>query len=371
MAKETHKPFAATSGPSKTIVITIPGITGTPLYDALSHRVWPPNLTSIFSDFRAGHCDLKGESLEKLTPGLPMADYYELLPQRLEREGYRVIRFGYDWRIGTEGAALALHQLIQKIENQPQTIGLSTKPNINIIAHSLGGLVSLRYLERFGPSKINHLVTLGTPYLGTPGAFKTLDKGDFADGITGYFLRPYFIELFRNHRSWYELLPTRDFFEVVAPSYITVSPQKTLKGFSETMDFIKTRPWANQLFVKELHSDWSMSQKLALLKKVDAYFIIGERQPTTGGILCDPGPPMDCEAQVDHGDGAVVLQSARMGGRLDEIHPGHSYYIDEHHGQLFNNPYIIDQIVHILRGNPMHLPPFSREPHKTPTRSLH
>jgi hypothetical protein len=76
---------------------------------------------------------------------------------------------------------------------------------------------------------------------------------------------------------------------------------------------------------------------------------------------------MDCEAVAADGDGAVVIQSARMGGHLDEIHPGHSYYISEHHGQLFNNPKIINQIVHILGGTPRHIPPLSSEPNKKAT----
>jgi len=36
-----------------------------------------------------------------------------------------------------------------------------------IVAHSMGGLVTRAYLDRFGDAKVAHVVTLGTPHLGT------------------------------------------------------------------------------------------------------------------------------------------------------------------------------------------------------------
>jgi len=36
-----------------------------------------------------------------------------------------------------------------------------------LIGHSMGGLVSRAYLDQFGAGKVAHVITLGTPHLGT------------------------------------------------------------------------------------------------------------------------------------------------------------------------------------------------------------
>jgi len=46
------------------------------------------------------------------------------------------------------------------------------KPKVNIIAHSMGGLVARRYMQIFGTSSVDKLVLIGTPNHGIEGSVK-------------------------------------------------------------------------------------------------------------------------------------------------------------------------------------------------------
>ena len=69
----------------------------------------------------------------------------------------------YDWRLGAGPAAAdSIDRAIDRV------LRSSGSQKCVLVAHSLGGLVAQDYLQRLGSQKVAHLITAGTPWLGTP-----------------------------------------------------------------------------------------------------------------------------------------------------------------------------------------------------------
>jgi pimeloyl-ACP methyl ester carboxylesterase len=333
-------------------VIVIPGITGSELLDGRGERVWPPRIFSLMSDFESLRCDQEGKPWRALTAGEPVHDYYETMAERLREAGYDVHSFGYDWRLSNAILADRLAALIDKTQ----------RDRVDIVAHSMGGLLAAYYISQHGGGRVRRLVTLGTPYLGTPGAVKTLELGDFVDNAVGYFLRNEFVAIFKNNASWYQLLPSPDYFALTGRGYI----RKVVRGergiaeelgtYGASRAFIASRPWANPTLLagnEALHATLDLQRTL---KTVDAYFIVGDGHETVGKVdfvfdRRDGSEVFDgCEPHVTNGDGSVVLASATIGGRTESIHPGHTYFVSEEHSELFTSEVVIRQVRAILSG---------------------
>jgi len=80
--------------------------------------------------------------------------------------------FSYDWRKPLENTIKILDQYLNtKIWNS------SPNKKINIIGHSLGGLVGRIYAQNHA-DKINKLITVGSPHQGTAQVYKPLSAGE-------------------------------------------------------------------------------------------------------------------------------------------------------------------------------------------------
>lgn len=97
--------------------------------------------------------------------------YYRPLIQSLEQAGRSVYPFYYDWRRDARETADILNT---HIENKVSNVN----EKVDIVAHSFGGLVARAYLEKYGPSRIDHLLTAGTPHQGTPLAYPAWSGGE-------------------------------------------------------------------------------------------------------------------------------------------------------------------------------------------------
>lgn len=103
--------------------------------------------------------------------------------------------FGYNSSYPVEQNGNALFQLLQQFANGAK---------IDIIAHSMGGLVSRSMIEQSGGGDyIRKLVTLGTPHKGSPLAAIRYAIGDFVSDMSGdnlldFTLYNYFTQGFRD-----------------------------------------------------------------------------------------------------------------------------------------------------------------------------
>ena len=90
-----------------------------------------------------------------------------------------VYLFSYDWRNDNTIAAQKLNDLITTIRAD------ETIEEVVIVAHSMGGLVSSSYAAQFGTEAVTNIITVGTPYLGTPQGTYMLELLDNSETIIG------------------------------------------------------------------------------------------------------------------------------------------------------------------------------------------
>ncbi len=115
---------------------------------------------------------LYGQSTDPIWALDPLFQRYRDLVASLKKNGLDgdVYEFPYDWRESNELSAKLLEQKIQQIKEERHW------PQVDIVAHSMGGLVARQYIESDQYAHdIDQLITLGTPQLGAPEAFVRWD----------------------------------------------------------------------------------------------------------------------------------------------------------------------------------------------------
>ena len=128
--------------------------------------------------------------------------------------------FSYDWRYGNEKAAIELEQFINS----------KNLSSVSIIAHSMGGLVASKYISRnLNYQKVDKLIMVASPLLGTPKAFDVFANGDSLTGgsflphalsvlaglgVTGLDLAEKTKQLAPNLQSGYELMPSPQYYSL-------------------------------------------------------------------------------------------------------------------------------------------------------------
>lgn len=207
-------------------VIVIPGIGGSELR-ADDGLLWPPfdaSASANIKDFAGAMREVAGAvtRLNRLSldlscrtkehvvalgsaagraegsaPSSPMASFgvsgaYRALLDRLAESRGRenVYFFGYDWRLDNEETAVDLRRFIVGVQRDR---GVS---RVDIVAHSMGGLVLSGYLARYGAGAVRHVVLAGSPLAGAAEAealiwgYKTSSASGGVEALLGAALLP-------------------------------------------------------------------------------------------------------------------------------------------------------------------------------------
>jgi pimeloyl-ACP methyl ester carboxylesterase len=164
------------------IIILLPGLTGSLLEDVGSGAevLWVNPLA--FLRGHLNHLDLDDDGARDATPGVrveatkPIWIVYAKLMLALQ-QAYEVYSFAYDWRRTPAESALKLKDFID------QKVAASTRKQVTLVGHSMGGLVVMDYL--IGQATADHArkmvkraITLGAPFRGALDALFNLAKGD-------------------------------------------------------------------------------------------------------------------------------------------------------------------------------------------------
>ena len=217
-------------------VILVPGITGTYLrdeYELPPDRVWgliEHNYVRV-----ALHPD--DPRYEALEPARVRADSifevaykeiiqelrYNLCPS--EEEPVPVYPFAYDWRLPLDLIERQFSDFIDEVIARTRLIrhyaekGYADNPTVNLIGHSMGGLIITGYLDsKKGDARVSKVVTLATPYKGSFEAVIKIATGTANLGTDSPQSRER--EAARLTASLYHLLPDiRDAIEVDDPSF--------------------------------------------------------------------------------------------------------------------------------------------------------
>jgi pimeloyl-ACP methyl ester carboxylesterase len=112
----------------------------------------------------------------------PTIDWFDPLIERLESEGYvlneDLFVVHYDWR--QSNRLSAIEYLIPAIEQVKEHTGAS---KVDIIAHSMGGLVARSYIQSANlyQEDVDQVVLLGTPNTGAADGYAVWESGELPD----------------------------------------------------------------------------------------------------------------------------------------------------------------------------------------------
>jgi len=204
-------------------VIVIPGITGTSLYDEYPLKpdaLWTAVLNKEYGRLALHPEDLRYEASEpavvraRALLGMAYDDLLEALRYDLTSRPDQptpVFAFPYDWRqdVRETGAQLAafVTEAIARTKLLRHYRGYERSPKVDLVAHSMGGLVICEYLAQFpAQHSVGKIVTLGTPYLGSIEALVKLLTG--LGNISGAVPKAREREAARSMPAIYQLLPS-------------------------------------------------------------------------------------------------------------------------------------------------------------------
>ncbi|MBU6500559.1 MAG: PxKF domain-containing protein [Patescibacteria group bacterium] len=352
-------------------VVIVPGIMGSYLNRVSNgEEVWP-NVTKMLGlsdtyldDLRLSSSGKEIFGKEMNAPavieevailGVPVKTVYKNLIQDLS--GYtlntNLFVVPYDWR-------LDIHSQIDKLD-QVVNRAIKNSPNgkINIIAHSMGGLLAKDYISETPTSSfLDKVIFLGTPNLGAPLAAKILNYGDDLNfkiiknnKLTSILNEGEIKKISQNMPAVYELLPSRNYFSTVNSYIADFNPlgQDNFLDYNATEQFLSGQGRNSGLLAR---ADTFHEQDTTLVNAPKVYNIVGcQNYNTIGGYLIYPHGRYDLG--YISGDGTVPLGSAVSipNTTLTYYAPFGTTGID--HMGLAGDSNVLNIIQGILKDNPL------------------
>lgn len=297
-------------------VLIIPGIMGSELYND-TQLIWANQTKIAFNptdDFLYDNLKLDDDGLSvnninvgniikrivKVNTFEGLLDYFGTKP---EYEG-KIFVHPYDWRIDIDNNKRGLNTKIEGILNN------TGFKKVDIIAHSMGGLVVQSYLKEYGSTNINKLIFVGTPHLGAPKAAKSLLFGDIEIPF-GLVNWDTIKKLSKNSPSIYQLLPDKDYFPYES-EYLALINRDTAKvdnlSFEQSLQFFKDQNLNSTLIDQAVIFQDDINNYD--IGNIDLYNIVGCKNPTGGKYILDDKKTGIASTQYISGDGTVPLKSA-------------------------------------------------------------
>lgn len=279
-------------------------------------------------------------------------DYFDGLVKDFNSKGYiendDLYIFPYDWRLDNRINGAKLQEKINQILSQ------TGSSKIDLVAHSMGGLITKQYIVSSTNPKIGKLIFIGTPHLGAPKALKALMFGD-RFGVPWSVLNPGEMKkISQNMYSVYQLLPSQEYFNKLggyysAPAWDDPGEHKLL-NFLETQLLMLGRGY-NLSAIQDGADFHTPSLDLMDLNSygIDSYNISGCTTPTISGIV-QAGSVADDEylLYMNAGDKTVPLGSSTAVNVPDD----HNYYYkNASHGKMPSQDGVRELVTQIITNN--------------------
>ena len=264
--------------------------------------------------------------------------------------------YPYDWRLDIlktasdleNNSILSLQEKIEEVKTQ------TGAEKIDIVAHSMGGLLVKKYLKDFGGNAVNKFIDIATPHEGSPKAFKILSFGDnFGFEKSGLsILNPQRIKIIgHNMPAAYQLLPSRNYFDDSDNDYKyyvfdAVNGNDRL-SFDQTKDYLKSEGRNSALVDRADKFHQEIDGLNPADYDVEAYNIVGCGTPTIGQfyILEKNGDHYNYNIRMVNGDGTVPLKSAQALPAME------TYYVkNAKHAVMPSTSGVKELIASILTG---------------------
>jgi pimeloyl-ACP methyl ester carboxylesterase len=203
-------------------VIVVPGITGTSLYDEYplkAEAVWTAVLNKEYQRLSLHPDDTRYEAMEPslVRPGRLLDTAYDDIVVALRYDltaradqPTPVFAFPYDWRQDVKESGSQLANFVEEVIARTALLrhynGYRENPKVDLVAHSMGGMVICEYLEAAGGNRVEKIATLGTPFLGSLEALVKLLTG--LGNLAGEIPKEREREAARSMPAIYQLLPS-------------------------------------------------------------------------------------------------------------------------------------------------------------------
>lgn len=348
----TRSGAAPTRPKNAPIVFYLPGIMGShlsirPQGQNTGDRIW----FDPFDLAAGGIYSLKIDMPNIYADGL-IEHYYGDLQQYLATQ-YEVIPFPYDWRLSLEDLAQKLADFIEeklKALDTPQ----QQRP-VNILAHSMGGLVMRMLIASPKLNKLwvniasrpnSHFIMLGTPNQGSYAAVESLlGKGQgvrYLASLDFHHNLQEVLDVIGEYESVLQLLPNPD---------------------SPTLDYFKADTWAQLQNINRdrwfgsgqalgaLPTEASLTNAKKIAERLKTSIPYAERVAYVFGV--DQHTPLNVELTANkitlkgttEGDGTVTWEA----GRLPELRAEQYWYMPVSHANLTNTPQYFAAIAELLQ----------------------
>ncbi|MDX9713262.1 MAG: alpha/beta fold hydrolase [Ignavibacteriaceae bacterium] len=394
-------------------VIYVPGIMASPLYDDINnnnqlapdekawfgpqfitHCLWlKPNGIDPDGNYNIKVAPLRNDTANTLRDELldvPM-DLFKGFFDNLEMNGYiiddyddnheegeNLFCFTYDWRKNNLTNAELLSYFIDSVRLW------TGSEKVNLVGHSMGGIVSKTCINNFDKSRIKNIVFIATPNLGAPEVLTVMLKGklfewlNFVNEIEWTVTR----SLARNLPSCYQLIPSFSYFNlnlnngyssgVEIYSECFQIPGGNYLNYSELINYL--RDYETCLLGIETLNDGLLDASEIFKEDIDTvdfdqinvFNIVGHNQLTIGkNKIITGGFPTYCNtveySRNLNGDFTVPVRSAELiNGKIFE----HTYYVsDIKHHELPGSQETLAILLGIFSDPPNYnFPQFSNPP---------
>jgi pimeloyl-ACP methyl ester carboxylesterase len=126
----------------------------------------------------------------------------------------KLFLFPYDWRQSNAVSAAELRDYVRCIQNfYPGT-------KVNIVAHSMGGLVARWYVLHNPANSVNELVSIATPWLGAPQVINVLATGQYWPITPVLMIDPVLKYIAGSMTGVHELLPSPKYIDLGGAPFV-------------------------------------------------------------------------------------------------------------------------------------------------------
>jgi pimeloyl-ACP methyl ester carboxylesterase len=360
-----------TPPPEHNPIIIVPGVTGSTLTKDYGDQseLWPNIAKMAISPTDSFLNDLKllqGGTPSSVRPviigdiirSVGSTDVWASMIATLEQNGYvegtNLFVLPYDWRLSNTQNQSLLNDAVAN------ALAKSGKNKVNIIAHSMGGLLVKDYIAQNPTAPIDHLFYIAVPHLGAPKAFKTLMYGDTMG--FDFSLGPVHIPFLnadrvkaitQNMPSVYELLPSQKYIDTISHYVTDLSQSPVLLAFDAIHTFMSNDGRNEKMFpfAQALHdaTDTLDSAPFSAYdfagcgatKTIGGFILTTKQKLTLTGVHSVP----EHRLMYTAGDGVVPVQSATAAIGATQ------YYVTAgSHGTMPSVPDIQQAIVDILNA---------------------
>ena len=266
----------------------------------------------------------------------PFVHIYDGFIQTLKNLGYQdsgpnrnLFIYYYNWTKPLDQLALDFKAYLDT------TVKPQNSEKINLVGHSLGGLVARTYIHKYNPDFINKIITVGSPHQGAAKTYYLWGGGNLTKAVNGW--QAVALGLLLNIRQPYhttkadairniapvikDLLPTSDYLkqngQILSVNSLPVqnsflSSLNLLSNLNNLNALTGTIPASTLRFIEVAPQEW--------------YNKLLDRWPN--------GTPTNKNEEFDLGDITVLTTSARYGQNFFEIaNLKHSELIEHQTGQ--------------------------------------